>query len=206
MSPGFARVAGLVLAHGRSRRFGSEKAVAPWRGAPLIAWPVHVLQHGCGRIAVNAPAGSGAADFAALRGLGRLPDPPHLPDGPLAGVLAGLAWLGRGAGDLLVTVPCDAPRLPPDLVARLHAALQAAGGDRRAAYARTADGDHPLCAVWRPAAATVLERALAHGAHPRVRDVLHAMGAAAADFDDSAAFANVNTREALEAMEVGKAL
>ena len=199
MSLGFARVAGLVLAHGRSRRFGSEKAVAVWRGAPLIAWPVRALQHGCGRIAVNAPVGSGAADFAALRGLGRLPDPPHLPDGPLAGVLAGLAWLGRGAGDLLVTAPCDAPRLPVDLVSRLYAAL-ADGGDRRAAYARTARGEHPLCAIWRPAAAGVLERALAEGVHPRVRDVLHGMAAAAVDFDDAAAFANVNTPEALEAV------
>ena len=68
------------------------------------------------------------------------------------------------------------------------------------AFARAPDGDQPLCAIWRPGAAAVLERALADGAHPRVRDVLRGMDAPAAEFSDPAAFANVNTRGALEAL------
>lgn len=173
---GLARAAGLVLAGGRSRRFGAEKATAVWEGAPLVGWAARALLQGCGRVAMNAPEGSGAAEFARAHGLDLIPDPPALSDGPLAGVLAGLAWLERGAGDVLVTAPCDAPRLPGDLAARLIAGLRAA---------------------WRPDAAPALARALAGGDHPPVRRVLEALGAAPVDFPHDAAFANVNTPDDL---------
>ena len=191
---GLARAAGLVLAGGRSRRFGAEKATAVWEGAPLVGWAARALLQGCGRVAVNAPEGSGAAEFARAHGLDLLPDPPALPDGPLAGVLAGLAWLERGAGDVLVTAPCDAPRLPGDLAARLIAGLE---GGAPAAYARSPARAHPLCAAWRPDAAPALARALAGGDHPPVRRVLEALGAAPVDFPHDAAFANVNTPDDL---------
>jgi molybdopterin-guanine dinucleotide biosynthesis protein A len=51
-----------------------------------------------------------------------------LPDfaGPLAGFLAGLE---RCETTYLATVPCDSPLFPQDLVARLAAALDAAGAE-----------------------------------------------------------------------------
>ena len=54
--------------------------------------------------------------------------PTPLPDfaGPLAGFLAGLEHCET---PYLVTVPCDTPRFPIDLVARLAAALEAEDAD-----------------------------------------------------------------------------
>ncbi len=54
--------------------------------------------------------------------------------GPLAGVLAGLKATET---PFLVTVPCDAPMLAPDLVRRLQAALRAEDAD----LAVASDGD-----------------------------------------------------------------
>ena len=56
--------------------------------------------------------------------------PDALPDyaGPLAGFLAGLE---RCETPYLVTVPCDTPRFPVDLVERLAAALESSRAEHR---------------------------------------------------------------------------
>lgn len=188
------RVAGVVLAGGRSSRFGSEKAVAEWESAPLLARVLDVLAAGCDLLAVNARPGSGAAALAAARDLALLPDPPGAPAGPLTGVLAASDWAAAQGCDLLATAPCDTPRLPPDLVARLMGGLPD-GAD--AAFATAGGRDHPLCAVWRTAAAPVIAEALADGAHPPVRRVMERLRAVAVGFGDADAFANVNTPDDL---------
>lgn len=181
---------GVVLAGGRSSRFGREKALADLDGAPFIARICAVLQAGCDRTAINAPPGSAAAHFAVERGLACLPDPPAGPEGPLAGLLAGLAWAAAEGADLLCTAPCDTPRLPADMVERLANGLGANAG---AAVARTNDGLQPLCAIWRVEALAAVRRLTAGGAHPAVRAVLTVAGYVDVAFDDAEAFGNVNT-------------
>jgi molybdenum cofactor guanylyltransferase len=183
-------ILGLVLAGGRSSRFGREKALADLDGEPFIARIVAVLEAGCQAVAINAPAESGAAAFAAERGLACLPDPPDAPDGPLAGLMAGLAWAAEGCAPCLCTAPCDTPRLPSDMVARLGAALPP---DARAVVALTDDGLQPLCGLWRVEALATLRRLTAGGEHPAVRAALAAVGGREVRFDDAPAFRNVNT-------------
>lgn len=186
---------GLVLAGGRSVRFGGEKAGAAFRGKPLLQWAAERLAAACPAVAVNARPGTEAERLA-----GDLPvlhDRPGDPDGPLAGVRAGLEWAaGQGAGFLAVS-PCDAPLLPDDIFPRLIAAARAHG----AALAETPDGLQPQVAVWPVSALPLLETALAGGAHPPTWRMLQAAGAEPVRFDDPAAFANVNTREDLAALE-----
>jgi molybdopterin-guanine dinucleotide biosynthesis protein A len=188
-------VAGMVLAGGRSTRFGGEKAAAVLHGKPLLLWAVQRLQGVCREVAVSARPGTETEALAIAHGLAVLHDAPGDPDGPLAGVKAGLAWAaGLGARTLAVS-PCDAPLLQDDLFVRL---LEAAG--EGAALAVTAEGRQPLCAVWPVAALGELERRLAGGAHPPTWRALLELGAREVLFEPPEAFANVNTREDLAAL------
>lgn len=182
------RVFGLILAHGRSRRFGTEKATASIDGAPMIAHVAARLRPHVEALAVNAPFSSGASAWALGEGLPVLPDQDGLPDGPLSGVLAGLKWAQALGGQAIVTAPCDSPRLPADFAPRLIEGL----ADGAASYATAADDSHPLCAAWRVALVPALEGVLADG-HPSVRALLADWSAVPVRFGDAAAFANVNT-------------
>jgi molybdenum cofactor guanylyltransferase len=181
---------GLVLAGGRSSRFGREKAAAEIDGRPMLARIAEGLAPHVAALGINAPPERWAARFAAEHGLPLLPDSPGDPDGPLSGVKAGMAWAKAAAAELLVTTPCDTPFLPPDLVPRLAQALTPAAG---AATARTAEGLQPLCSLWRCDRLEAIQMALADGEHPAIRKVLADLGAVEVGFDDPRAFDNINT-------------
>ena len=183
-------ICGLVLAGGRSRRMGREKAALLLGGEPMIALAVGTLSAGAREVAVNAPAGSQAEAFAKLSGLTCVADAPGALDGPLAGIIAGLTWATRQDAEWLATAPCDTPFLPSDLVQRLHDARTPGG-----AAARTPGGWHPLCALWPVSALSGL---IQLSDHPPVRDVLMSLGAAVVDFPTDGEFVNVNTPEELE--------
>ena len=182
----------LVLAGGRSRRFGSEKAMAIVDGKPLLDHAVSRLEAQGFEVAVNAPAGSGAAAWATARGLELISDDPADPAGPLAGVKAGLLWAQARDAQTLATSPCDTPGLPSDLETQLAAAR----GDAGAATARSPSGLQPLCSVWRVSAAlTALGAHFAQARHPAVHDLLAELSAAEVAFDEDAPFANLNRLE-----------
>lgn len=185
---------GLVLAGGRSVRFGGEKAAAELAGKPLLLWAAERLAAACPAVAVNVRPGTEAERLAG--GLTVLHDRPGDPDGPLSGVRAGLEWAASKGASFLAVSPCDAPLLPDAIFLRLIAAAREHG----AAVAETPDGLQPQVAVWPVSALPLLETALAGGAHPPTWRTLQAIGAASVRFDDPAAFANVNTREDLAAL------
>jgi molybdenum cofactor guanylyltransferase len=190
-----AQVAGLVIAGGRSVRFGGEKAVALLGGEPLLTRAVQRLQRSCSAVAVNARPGTQAEALARQAELPVLHDDPGDASGPLAGVKVGLRWAqGLGAVALAVS-PCDVPLLGADAFMRL---IEAAGSG--AALAVTAEGRQPLCSVWPVSALATLEAALAQGQHPPTWQLLESLGARRVTFDDSTAFTNVNTREDLDAI------
>src|SRR6267154_1117677 len=116
--------------------------------------------------------------------------------GPLAGLHAGMH---RATHPLVVTVPCDSPFLPTDLVIRLCAALSAA--DAQLAVARTFDQPHPVfCLVRRdvlPHLAAFLE-----GGGRKIDAWYATLNVVEVAFDDEAdAFSNFNTLEELSANE-----
>jgi len=120
--PGSDSVSAVVLAGGQGRRMGgADKGLIPFQGRPLIEWVLAALAPQVGAIVISANRNLGR--YAAY-GHRVLPD--TLPDfpGPLAGVLAALDAV---TSDWLLVVPCDTPRLPPDLVSRLLRAAQREG-------------------------------------------------------------------------------
>lgn len=199
-SIGVGHVVGVVLAGGRSVRFGGEKAVALLAGRPLLSWAAERLRSVCSEVAVNVRPGTEGEALARAQGLPLLYDAEGDALGPLSGVKAGLLWAeARGARALAVS-PCDAPLLPDDLYARLLAA--AAGG---AAMAETRDGRQPLCALWPVTALPAVRAALADGAHPPTWQLLERLDARKVFFEQAEKFANVNTRDDLAAAEAALA-
>lgn len=185
-------VYGLILAGGRSRRFGSDKAFAKLAGAPLIAHVARALRPSTAALAI-----SGGRDAAAFLDLPLLPDPLGGPRGPLSGILVGLQWAEEEGADWLVTATCDVPLIPMDMAERLIEAAQIK--DAELAVARTSDGAHPLCGAWRPRLRSRLAIALGHGAHPAVQQFAAATSAVEVQFPERERFYNINTPSDLEA-------
>ncbi|HMX17345.1 MAG TPA: molybdenum cofactor guanylyltransferase, partial [Rhodocyclaceae bacterium] len=117
--PAAAGVTGLVLAGGLGRRMGgADKGLLDYAGRALVAAAIERLRPQVGTLMVNANRNGEA--YAAF-GFPVLADAVAGFAGPLAGLQAGLAACTT---PLLVTVPCDSPDAPRDLVARLGAALE----------------------------------------------------------------------------------
>jgi molybdopterin-guanine dinucleotide biosynthesis protein A len=116
--------------------------------------------------------------------------------GPLAGFERGLA---HAAGALVVTVPCDSPFLPTDLVKRLRDALEAKGADL--AVAKTGAQAHPVFCLMRRAVHPSLEAFLGSGQR-KIDRWYASLAVVEVAFDDEAdAFLNINTREELAHLE-----
>ena len=189
-----AEVTGIVLAGGQGRRMGGvDKGLVAFRGAPMVAAVIARLSPQVGAIVVNA--NQNAEAYAAF-GHRVVPDAVGGFAGPLAGLHAGLAAVGT---PYAVTVPCDSPFLPHDLVARLGAALADRGA--QLAVARTFDQPHPVFALVRADVRANLEAFLAGGG--RKIDFWYAsLDVVEVAFDDEAdAFRNINTRDELSASE-----
>jgi molybdenum cofactor guanylyltransferase len=189
-------VVGLVLAGGRSVRFGGEKAVALLDGRPLLEWAAQRLRSVCDEVAINVRDGTEAESVARALGLPTLYDQAGDASGPLAGVKVGLAWAEEQGARALAVSPCDAPLLPDDLYVRL---LESTNGG--AAMAETSEGRQPLCAIWPVTLLPAVRAALRDGAHPPTWQMLEQTGARKVFFDRPEAFANVNTREDLAAVQ-----
>jgi molybdopterin-guanine dinucleotide biosynthesis protein A len=190
-------VLGLILAGGRSTRFGGEKAAARLGGLPLLAHAHRRLAAHCRIIGVNAPRVSEAGRLAIGLGAPLVRDPPNAPRGFLAGVAAGLVWAQREDEEILVTLPCDMPFVPADISPRLIAA--AMGG--AASVARTTGGLHPLCAAWRVDCLDAVFGGLTADPPTPIAGILSQVGATEVVFEDPASFFEIQTPDHLAQAE-----
>lgn len=185
-------VTGIVLAGGQGRRMGGvDKGLVALGGRPMIAHVLERLAPQVGPILINANQNH---DRYAAFGAPVVPDAIGGFAGPLAGLHAGMT---RAATPLVVTVPCDSPFLPADLVARLAAGM--AVNDAQLAVARTFDQPHPVFALVRRDVLPHLAAFLAGGG--RKIDFWYAtLRRVEVAFDDEVdAFRNINTIDELAA-------
>jgi molybdopterin-guanine dinucleotide biosynthesis protein A len=204
-APSAGRTVAVVLCGGRASRMGGgDKCLERLGASTLLETALARLRPQVERMAISA--NGDPARFAAF-GLPVLADP--MPDhpGPLAGVLAGLAWAEEaGDADALLTTAGDTPFLPADLAARLRGARGDDAGT--IAVAASVGRRHPVIALWPVALADVLRRHLAGPSSRSVsafQDRYHVVEAA---FDDATSagrtidpFFNVNTRADLAEAE-----
>lgn len=163
------RLLGAIIAGGQARRFGSDKAVAHYRGRPMID---HVVDWLSPRVAATVVCGR------SVPGLRDLPDRPAPGLGPLGGLAAALVHARDHGFDAVLSLPCDTPLLPQDLLSRL-------AGPGGAAYV----ADLPVIGLWPASRATALEAHLLASPDRSMRGAARALGAVPV----AATIRNVNT-------------
>ncbi len=139
-------VVGVLLAGGQARRMGGgDKCLRPLGGRPILAHVIARVAPQVRALLLNANGDPGR--FAAFR----LPVAADLIPGfagPLAGVLTGMAWTRATRPDCpwIATIATDTPFFPPDLVARLLAAVE--GQSTELACAASGGRTHPVFGLW----------------------------------------------------------
>lgn len=146
MNPGIRRddITGLILAGGQGSRMGGvDKGLQDLRGQPLVAWSIAALAPQVGSLLLSANRNT--QRYAAF-GYPVIADLPAADQeayaGPLAGLIAGLRLCPT---PWLVSVPCDVPQLPADLVVRLADAACAQAS--QLAVACSGERSHPVIAL-----------------------------------------------------------
>jgi len=189
-----AQITGLVLAGGRGSRMGGvDKGLQPYRGMPLAMHALLRLQPQVGATMINANRNLSAYESM---GVPVWPDPVADFAGPLAGMLAGLEQCGT---PYLVTVPCDTPEFPEDLVARLSAALAAEHAEIAMAAARE-QGELRNQPVFCLLQAGLLESlaAFLQSGHRKIDRWTAQHRCVVVEFPDLQAFFNANTPQDLQ--------
>ena len=187
-------ITGLVLAGGLGSRMGGvDKGLQLLHGVPMAEHALRRLQAQVGSTAINANRNLGAYEA-----MGCPVWPDALPDhpGPLAGFLAGLA---RCETPYLLTVPCDSPRFPADLAARLAQALVEHQADiaMAATFDAGAEQVQPVFCLLKRSLRGSLQTFIEGGQRKIDRwTALH--HCIVVRFDDAQAFANANTLHELE--------
>jgi molybdopterin-guanine dinucleotide biosynthesis protein A len=170
-------ILGAVLAGGLSSRFGSDKALAEFRGHTLLAHAVDTLSGWCEHVIVvgrtTAPAPT-------------LPDWPRAGMGPLGGIAAALHHARDEGYEFLLTCGVDSLALPeelPDLLSPAPAFLES----------------QPIIGLW-PASVVGMIEEILHSEGPHsLKHFTAAIGARAVK--SLADPANINTQADLAALE-----
>ena len=146
MVRGRGEVTGVLLVGGASRRFGSPKALARFRGELLGERAHRVLDEAFGRVLVVGKAGDDLAlpfdvvdDGSEVRA-------------PMVGLVAALR---RAETEVCVVLPTDMPLVSLELLGRL--------ADDVAGFDAAVPQSGPLPGAYRKSALPVLERRLAAG-------------------------------------------
>lgn len=205
-------VCAVVLAGGRATRMGGvDKGLQLFHGRTLVEIAMDRLRRQSagapGLIAINANRNQ--SQYATL-GASVWSD--SVPDyaGPLAGFLSAMRH-GQDRYAWVLSVPCDSPLFPLDLLERLAATAVAEGADIAMAMAPELQPDgsavlrpQPVFCLMRSSLADSLERFIDGGgrkvgawtaSHRQARVAFDANG------DDARAFANANTLDELHDLE-----
>lgn len=191
-------VLGVILAGGLSRRMGGgDKGMLRLGGRPVIS---HVSARLAPQVDVVVLSANGEAARWASLGVPIVPDGVAGYPGPLAGLLAAMEWAAAPSRRFgwVMSVPCDSPFLPYDLVARLTDALD--GGP--AAIASSRGRRHPVTGLFSVNLRDDLSDFLAAGER-RAGAWTARIGAREARFGGSGIdpFFNINTPEELAEAE-----
>ena len=183
-------VTAVILAGGAGRRMaGEDKGLMPLQGKPLVQHVLERLATQTGQLLINCNRNQ---ERYARFGYPLLADTMEGGLGPLAGLLTALE---NSSSEFVLSVPCDTPYLPHDLVTRMLTTLQ----QEDAQACTVSDGErlHPVIMLVRRNATAALRNYLEAG-HRKVHDWFYSVAHCSSDFSDQAqAFVNINTLQQL---------
>ncbi len=186
-------VSAIILAGGQANRMGGAgKGLVRLQNKPLVQHVIERLAPQVDEVLINANLQ--IEQYTAF-------DLPILQDehthfiGPLAGFVLGLK---NGEHDYILTVPCDSPLLPDDLVERLINTLTDKSAD--IAVAKSAGHTHPVFCLMRKSVLPSLLSYIDQGER-KVSAWQKSLQYIEVEFNEvSEAFVNLNTFEELEAL------
>jgi len=153
-----ADVAGVILAGGLARRMGGgDKGMKSLAGESLLARIIKRIKPQVGPLVLNANGDSQRFKaFSLPVAADVIGDNP----GPLAGILTGLEWAAAQSPDVkwMVSVPCDAPFIPMNLVEKLVS--EAIHQNVPLACAMSHGRTHPVVGLWSVALRDDLRQAI----------------------------------------------
>lgn len=185
----------IILSGGRATRMGGiDKGLVSLQQKPLVQHVIARLTPQADEILINA--NREIAQYQTFT-YPVLQDAQSNFIGPLAGFSLGLQ---HAKHDYLLTVPCDSPLLPHDLVQRLLKALITLNAD--IAVASSEGNAHPVFCLCKKNVLPSLTAYLKNGER-RVSSWQKSLAYTEVDFSDcSEAFTNLNTFEDLAALEL----
>lgn len=195
-------ITGLILAGGRGSRMGGvDKGLQNHGGQPLALHALLRLGPQVGQLMINANRNLGAYESL---GVPVWPDALADYPGPLAGLLSGLEHCET---PYLVTVPCDTPNFPTDLVERLAERLVAEQAQIAMAATREPDASGEMVLQRQPVFCLVASELLEslvrflHSGERKIDRWTAQHRCALVVFDDASAFANANTLDELRRLQ-----
>lgn len=190
------RIYGLILAGGRATRMGGvDKGLQLFRGRPLALNAFERLKSQTDEILLSANRSEEVYRRLFPAGTKILPDLRPGFAGPLAGLEAAMASIPEGERTCawIVTVPCDCPFFPEDLIERLKEfgtpALAVAQGCPQPSF------------LWVPASFLPLVSAYLDSGQHRLGAWARQAGCREVDFPDLSSFQNCNSFEELSQAE-----
>ena len=187
-------ITGVILAGGEARRMGGgDKGLVALCGKPLVEHALAVLSPQVDRITINANRNR---ERYAAYGHPVIADSRQGFQGPLAGMLS---CLEAAQTEFMVSVPCDSPLLPDDLVARLFRQLSEEEADISVAH--NGDRMQPVFTLMPTSLASSMQ-AFLDGGGRKIDRWFEQHKLAVTDFSDKPeCFRNINNPAELAQME-----
>jgi molybdenum cofactor guanylyltransferase len=193
-------ISAIILSGGRATRMnGVDKGLVQLQQKPLITHVIARLARQVDEISINANREIAAYEAFGLPVLQDENDQDTLEKfiGPLAGFSLGLQ---HAKHDYVLTVPCDSPLLPLDLVERLYNGMAASRMD--IAVASSVQNTHHVFCLMKKSVLPSLQSYIESGER-KVSTWQKSQKYIEVDFsDNSEAFTNLNTFEDLKKLEL----
>lgn len=180
-----------ILAGGKSRRFGGNKALYRYRGAHLITYPADRLATRFNEVIIIAKDSTSYSEleYVVLEDLLSYQT-------PLAGIYTGLC---HTQNDWNFFLACDMPMITIEVIETLARAIPRSSDNCEIIVPRTPEGLQPLAAFYHKSLADVFMRTAEQSR--TVKDFILRRSAEIVDFESDKPFTNVNTKEQLRRLD-----